>query len=286
MEFFEKSEKFRCWSPINDIPWDKLDEYLSGDNGESFMTDEVMATCLETFCGVELFIPDYTKNGLNLSRDIFGQAWFHLAWGLEESKHALSFRQYLLKSGLRSLEQYLDYEETVLKKEWKLPFSSNRQMACYGALQEIATYLIYAQQREKYKKQGNEVLYKIFNLVGRDEAAHASFYRSFLRFEHEEDPQGTEEDLAYVITNFEMPGVSLIPDFYKRLESDGVGVSPEKFMQFGIIPTLKIIGMTRVDFVKALRRLREKIPLKITGGAGKNEARYSKATNGIGSLRY
>jgi acyl-[acyl-carrier-protein] desaturase len=253
MEFFEKGEKNRRWSPVNDIPWDALETPEAESRDEA--ARENLAVCLETFCGVELFIPDYTKNGLNVAREIFGQAWFHLAWGQEESKHALCFRKYLIDSGLRTVDQYLDYEERVLRKEWTMPFASNRQMACYGALQEIATYLIYAQQRDGYRRNGNAVLARMFDLIARDEAAHASFYRSFLRFEHEEDPQGTERDLAYVIQNFEMPGVSLVPDFSTRLAVDGVAITRDAFTRLGIVPTLKTIGMTRASLVRCLRSM-------------------------------
>lgn len=257
MEFFEHAETKRRWNPMNDIPWDQLDkpgfkEQLAQRSGAGAL--DRLAVCLETFCGVELFIPDYTRNGLNLSREIFGQAWFHLCWGYEESKHALVFREYLLRSGLRSLDQYLDYEEQVLSKEWQLPFASNRQMACYGALQEIATYLIYAAQRDTHRRDGNEVLARLFDLVARDEAAHAGFYRSFMRFEYEEDPDGTAEDLAWVVTNFDMPGAQLVPGFERRLDVDGVAISSQQFLEKGIMPTLKAIGLTRRDMVRALQR--------------------------------
>jgi len=261
MEFFDRAEKTRRWHPFNDIPWEWMQrstiaEQISDKKG--LATEENVATCLETFCAVELFIPDYTQNGLNLSREIFGQAWFHLAWGYEESKHALTFREYLLRSGLRTLEQYMDFEEKILEKQWYLPFQTNREMACYGALQEVATYLIYAAQREKYKAENNPVLVQIFNLIGRDEAAHASFYRKFLQFEFEEDPLGAAEDLAHVIANFQMPGVELVPDFDQRLQTDGVGISTQVFLQRGIMPTLKEYGMTRRDMLQALHRRRER----------------------------
>ncbi len=261
MEFFDQGERTRRWHPLNDVPWDWLEQPAITQqirNGEGPAAQENAAICLETFCGVELFIPDYTRNGLNLSREIFGQAWFHLAWGYEESKHALTFREYLLRSGLRTLDQYMDYEEKVLETVWELPFNTNREMACYGALQEIATYLIYAAQREKYKKEENPVLNQIFNLIGRDEAAHTSFYRKFLQFEFEEDPDGAAEDLAHVTAHFEMPGTKLIPDFYRRLDTEGVGVSSEHFMLHGIMPTLKFYGMTRREMLKALQRRRER----------------------------
>jgi acyl-[acyl-carrier-protein] desaturase len=135
MEFFEVAEQKRRWTVFNDIPWEKLDS--------RFNTEE-QAVCLETFCGVELYVPDYTMNGFNLTRSIFGHAWFQANWGYEESKHALVFREYLVRSGLRSDEQYNDFEEQIFSRAWNLPFDTRRQMTCYGAFQEMATYMIYA----------------------------------------------------------------------------------------------------------------------------------------------
>ena len=50
MTFFEKAEKHRRWSIFDDVPWDKL---------ESTPKDPVLALCAETFCGVEMYLPDY-----------------------------------------------------------------------------------------------------------------------------------------------------------------------------------------------------------------------------------
>ena len=254
MEFFSQAERTRRWKPMDDIPWELLEQRLTAEKAaEAAATGarEDTAIRLETFCGVELFIPDYTKAGICVSREVFGQAWFHLSWGYEESKHALVFREYLLRSGLRTPEEYQRYEENVLTKEWSMPFASNREMACYGALQEIATYLIYANQRDLYKRAGDPVLHRIFDLVARDEAAHATFYRKLMKFEFEEDPQGASEDLAHVISHFEMPGTQLVPDFYERLGVDGVGISKQAFLVKGILPTLRAFGMTRRDLLKA-----------------------------------
>jgi acyl-[acyl-carrier-protein] desaturase len=256
MSFFDKGERTRRWHPLNDIPWDWLEQPENAAqirDGRGPAAREDIATCLETFCAVELFIPDYTKNGLNLSRDIFGQAWFHLAWGYEESKHALSFREYLLRSGLRTLDDYADFEARILAKEWRLPFESNRQMACYGALQEIATYLIYANQRDKFERENNPVLKEMFRLISRDEAAHTSFYRQFVAFELQEDPDGALSDLAFVISRFEMPGKEIVPDYYERLETSGVGLTSQDFLARGILPMLRQFGIHRSDLIRALR---------------------------------
>jgi acyl-[acyl-carrier-protein] desaturase len=248
-EFFDTADKKRRWNPFNDIPWEKLDPALNTEDD---------AICLETFCGVELYVPDYTSNAFNLTRNLFGAAWFEASWGYEESRHALAYREYLIRSGLRTEEQYDAFEDKIFGKVWKLPFQTRRQMNCYGALQESATYLIYAAQREKAKRNGNEVLDKIYFLISRDEAAHRGFYQKLLQFELEEDREGALEDLAKVAFNFVMPGVGLIPEYEERLNVLGVGISPQYFLQHGIFPLLRAVGTNRAELIKANRRAKEK----------------------------
>src|SRR6476646_10133680 len=96
MTFFEHAEKSRRWSVFDDIPWEKATESPH---------DEQLALCAETFCGVEMYLPDYVAGGINIVRESFGQAWFQANWAYEESKHALSLTEYLLRSGKRTDEQ-------------------------------------------------------------------------------------------------------------------------------------------------------------------------------------
>ena len=132
LEFFDVAERKRRWHPLNDIPWEKVDRSRIGEDD---------AIRVETFCGVELYVPDYTANGLHLTRRSFGHAWFEASWGYEESKHGLVFREYLVRSGLRTEEQVQQFEDQIFSKVWTLPFPTIRQMNAYGALQEAATYL-------------------------------------------------------------------------------------------------------------------------------------------------
>jgi acyl-[acyl-carrier-protein] desaturase len=244
-EFFDLAEKKRRWNPFSDIPWEKLNPALNSEDD---------AICLETFCGVELYVPDYTLNAFKLTRDLFGAAWFEASWGYEESKHALAYREYLVRSGLRTEEQYNAFEDQIFGKVWKLPFQTRRRMNCYGALQESATYLIYATQREKAKRLGNEVLETIYFLISRDEAAHRGFYQKILQFELEEDREGALADLAHVVFNFRMPGIGLIPEYDERLKVMGVGISPQYFLQHGVFPLLRALGTSRSELIKVYRR--------------------------------
>ncbi|MGZ6212611.1 MAG: acyl-ACP desaturase, partial [Candidatus Binataceae bacterium] len=67
LEFFEVAETKRRWNMFNDVPWDALD---SSDGGEQ------KAACIETFCAEELYLPDYSAGGVELTRSMFGAAWF------------------------------------------------------------------------------------------------------------------------------------------------------------------------------------------------------------------
>lgn len=245
LEFFEVAERKRRWSVFDDIPWEQLD---------SSQNSEQQAVCVETFCAEELYLPDYSAGGIRLSRSVFGVAWFQACWSYEESKHGLVFREYLTRSGLRSAAQFAAFEERLVSTVWSLPFRTRRQMACYGALQEAATYLAYKAQKDKARREGNHVLAAIFSHVSRDEAAHAGFYRTVIDLEMAEDRSGTIADLAYVISQFKMPGDGLIPDYQERLRSSGAGISTRRFVEHGLLPTLRTLGTSRAELKTALRR--------------------------------
>ena len=243
LEFFETAERKRRWNMFDDVPWEALDRTTNS---------EQKAVCIETFCAEELYLPDYSANGIELTRSIFGAAWFQTCWSYEESKHGLVFREYLIRSGLRSETQFAAFEEGIFSKTWRLPFKTRRQMACYGALQEVATYVAYKAQKDKAAWEGDKVLKAIFSHVSRDEAAHAGFYRAVIELEMAEDRLGTLADLAYVIAHFKMPGDGLIPDYQDRLRTSGAGISPRTFMERGVLPTLRTLGTSRAELKNAM----------------------------------
>ena len=238
LEFFETAERKRRWSVFDDIPWGALD--VSNNS-------EQKATCIETFCAEELYLPDYTIGGMDLTRSVFGHAWFQACWSYEESKHGLALREYLTRSGLRSEEQFAAFEDQLHTKVWTPPFPTRRQMICYGALQEAATYLAYKAQKDQAERDGDTVLQAIFLYLSRDEAAHAGFYRTVIELELSEDRDGTIADLADVVSHFRMPGDGLIPGYQERLRSSGAGISTRLFLEHGLLPTLRTLGTSRVE---------------------------------------
>jgi acyl-[acyl-carrier-protein] desaturase len=245
LDFLETAENKRRWNIFNDVPWDKL------DTGRA--TDEV-GECVEIFCTEELYVPDYSSQGLDLSRSMFGMAWFLTCWAFEESRHGLVFREYLTRSGLRSQAQFEALETGTFSKKWQLPFQTARQMACYAALQESATFTAYNLQRNRARDAGDEVLEAIFLYVGRDEAAHAGFYRAMLQLELGYDREETVADLAYVLSNFKMPGDGLIPNYRRRLASSGAGISPRVFLARVVWPLLTALEISREEMKIALKK--------------------------------
>jgi acyl-[acyl-carrier-protein] desaturase len=245
LDFLETAEKKRRWSIFDDIPWDRL---------EASKTAEINAQCIEIFCAEELYVPDYSSEGLELVRSKFGMAWFQTCWAFEESKHGLVFREYLTRSGLRSEADIERLEASVFAQAWKLPYETPRQMACYGALQEGATYAAYRHQRDNARSAGDSVLEAIFQLVGRDEAAHGGFYRAIVELELLQDRAGTVTDLAHVLATFKMPGDGLIADYQQRLRASGAGITARTFIERVVRPLLVTLQISRQELkVAALK---------------------------------
>lgn len=240
MTFFEKAERERRWSVFDDLPWDKAELTTP--------RDERLALCAETFCGVEMYLPDYVAQGINIVRDSFGQAWFGANWGYEESKHSLALREYLLRTKQRSFDQIVAYERAVLGKKWHLPFTTARQMTIYGVIQELTTFVFYKKHKKMAKEAGDELLSTIYGFISRDEIAHSNFYADVVRVLLEEDPEGTKADLGFVFRNFTMPAFDLVPDYDRRVEvMRTAGVDHGSFIREVWLPTLKKLGLTRHD---------------------------------------
>ena len=244
LDFLETAEKKRRWSVFDDVPWDALD---------GLTPDETSAQSVEIFCAEEMYVPDYSAQGLELVRANFGMAWFQTCWAFEESKHGLVFREYLMRSGLRSNAELDALDSSVFAKAWKLPFETPRQMACYGALQEGATYVAYKLQKDKARDAGDTVLEAIFHLVGRDEAAHGGFYRALIEMELARDRTATVADLAKVLAGFKMPGDGLIANYHERLRACGAGIGARGFVERVVWPLLTTLQIGRQELKQALK---------------------------------
>jgi len=245
MEYLEIAERKRDWKLFADIPWEKIDPSKNSDQ---------RATRIETYCAEEMYLPDYSANGSRMTREIFGAAWFQARWSFEESRHGLAFREYLLQSGMRSEEQFESFDKMLFSHTWTPPFPTVRQMSCYGAIQEGATYVAYKAQKDKAEVEGDPVLKAIFTNIASDEAAHAGFYRKAVEIELGADRQATICDFAHVLANFKMPGDGLIPNYHERLKIGGGGISPRQFMEGVVLSTLRSLGISRAELKSATAR--------------------------------
>ncbi len=242
IDYLEIAERKRDWKLFDDIPWEKIDRSKNSDQ---------LATCIELYCAEEMYLPDYTSNGSRLTREIFGAAWFQARWSFEESRHGLAFREYLLQSGMRSEEEFESFDRAHFSRTWTPPFPSVRQMSCYGAIQEGATYVAYKAQKDKGEIDGDPVLKAIFSNIASDEAAHAGFYRKVVEIELGADREATVSDFAHVLANFKMPGEGLIPNYHERLKIGGGGISPRLFMESVVLSTMRSLGITRAELKSA-----------------------------------
>ena len=132
-DFFDRSERKRRWSIRDDIPWDQCNPALN----------PAIADVVETFCAVELYLPDYLSKTIPQVRNHRGRAWFFANWGYEESKHALALETWLLESGNRTYDEIRGFEETILSREWDLTYEDPLDMMLYTSFQEFATGLNY-----------------------------------------------------------------------------------------------------------------------------------------------
>ena len=128
-EYFDKAEKKRRWSLKDDIPWHTVNPHL----------DPAIADIVETFCVVELYLPDYLSKLIPQVRANRGRAWMLANWGYEECKHSMAFGDWLARSGHRSDEQLADMEAMTFSYEWQLPYDNALGMVIYTMFQERAT---------------------------------------------------------------------------------------------------------------------------------------------------
>lgn len=208
-DFFDRAEKKRRWRLREDIPWDQCNPSL----------DPAVADVVESFCAVELFLPDYVGKFLPQIRASRGCAWFTANWGYEESKHSLALGDWLLRSGHRTEEQMADLESEVYQHEWNLPMDSPRGMVCYSMTQELATWLHYRNLRLLVGPRGDPALYHLLGLISIDERAHYNFFRRVVQMHLAEDRPGTLEQLRRVLNHFAMPAVYMLADGRRRVEA-------------------------------------------------------------------
>lgn len=245
-DFFEKAEKKRRWSLRDDIPWDQCNKDY----------DPAIADVVETFCAVELYLPDYVGKYLPFNRAFRGRAWFTMNWGYEESKHSLALGDWLLHSKRRSDEQMTDLENEVSSHEWNLPLDNDRGMVAYSMTQERATWLHYRNLAEVVGPKGDPALYKLLRLIAVDECAHYNFFVDCIKLHLEIDRPHTLEQLRRVMNGFAMPAVHMMANGRQRMEDvKALNIfTDEIFFNDVYLPILDDVGVTRHELRRRTKR--------------------------------
>src|SRR4051812_26780201 len=208
---------------------------------------DAIALIVESFMAVELFLPDYTSKILELVRRSRGRAWFQANWGYEESKHSMALEQWLLASGKRTPAELNKFIDSVLERQWELPFETPRQMMIYTTFQELSTGLNYRNLRRRAMEQNDNALSTALSFIARDESAHYQFFQDGVKLYLKEDRDGTLEDIKQVLTQFRMPAHDLIPDWEHRGKMIiGQKVFSDRIFFKDIMrPILSVLGTSR-----------------------------------------
>jgi acyl-[acyl-carrier-protein] desaturase len=246
-EFFDLAEKKRRWRVGDDIPWDQCNPALK----------PAIADVVETFCAVELYLPDYSAKILPKVRHSKGRAWFYANWGYEESKHSLALSDWLVKSGHRSEEYMADLEQKVFAREWNLPHDNHLGMLAYAMVQEEATFVNYRNLRERAKAAGGDpALERLLGFLAVDEKAHHSFFRDCLRLYLRFDRAAVIDQLRRVMNDFQMPVVhDLLDDSKSRVAAvRGLGLfDADVYYREVYLPVLASLGISRHEMRSPVR---------------------------------
>jgi acyl-[acyl-carrier-protein] desaturase len=246
-EFFDLAEKKRRWRIAEDIPWDECNSSLK----------PVVADVVETFCAVELFLPDYSSKILPKVRHSKSRTWFYANWGYEESKHSLALSDWLLKSGHRSEEYMADLEKKVFAREWNLPHDNHLGMLVYAMVQEEATFVNYRNLRERTAELGGDpALEKMLNYLAIDEKAHHAFFRDCLKIYLEYDRPAVIEQLRRVMNDFQMPAIhDLLDESQKRIAAiqELKLFDADKYYCEVYLPILNMLGVTRHELRNVIK---------------------------------
>jgi len=247
-DFFDMAEKKRRWRIREDIPWDQCNPQL----------DPAIADVVESFCAVELYLPDYSSKILPVVRSSKGRAWFYANWGYEESKHSLVLGDWLLKSGSRTDEQMADVERMVWEREWNLPHDNHLGMLIYAMVQELATWLNYRNLGRRVEERGGDpALSKLLRLISIDERAHCDFFMQCVQLYLKHDREGTLEQMSRVMNNFAMPAIAELAQGRQRIAAvKALDIfSEDIYYREVYLPILEMLNVSRAE-------MRNRVPKK------------------------
>lgn len=245
--FFDKSERKRRWCLETDIPWKDCNQRI----------DPAIANIVESFCVVELYLPDYLRSAIPESRPSRARSWFYANWGYEESKHSLALGDWLVHSGMRTESQIADIASKTFQNPWQMPHASIVAMVGYTMVQERATALIYRNLRrlvlEEYR---DPALEQLLMLLAVDEQSHHSFFRDFMRLFLERDRDATVEHLRSVMHTFDMPALHLLADSDQRITQirEMNLLDEEQYFREVYFPILRSLDVGRPEMKGRLRQ--------------------------------
>jgi len=237
-DYFDKAERKRRWNVREDIPWDQCNPGI----------DPAVADVVQTFCMVELYLPDYLSKQLPQVRDNRGRAWMLANWGYEESKHSLALEDWLVRSGHRTEKQMEQVADGVFEREWQLRYNHPLASVIYTMFQELSTQLNYRNLRAVAGGRC-PALDKVLELVMIDEAAHAQFFRQLVGIYLEADREATLEQFRLVAGTFAMPADHLLADGHRRVaEVKALKIFDEQVFYVEVFqPLMQRLGLTRAD---------------------------------------
>ncbi len=188
---------------------------------------------------------------------------FQANWGYEESKHSLALEQWLLHSHKRTPKEINRFTDSVLEREWNLPFETPRQMMIYTTFQELSTGLNYRNLRRKAIEQKDTALATALSFIARDESAHYQFFQDGVKLYLKEDRDRTLEDIVLVLSQFRMPAHDLIPDWEHRgkvIVGENV-FSDRIFFKDIMRPILSVLGTSRSELKTLAKAHPELLPV-------------------------
>jgi acyl-[acyl-carrier-protein] desaturase len=235
---------------------DKETAYKNGPNFDNIqqlkskggvLSDDI-GVILKGFFSVELFAPKYVEAILEMLNNHGGQgihsgrSAFTMKWGSEEQTHSDAWEEACIATGVFTRDEARQYKEKLHEEPWKVPPQNLFQLIAYVVVQEEATKASYLNFKKlvapqilnpNYNLEDPESkewldnpnydpeLYKLADLIARDETAHHQFFKSVLNAAAQLFPSEVIEAILHVTDpeNFVMPAGKSIPSsFYRRFQ--------------------------------------------------------------------
>ena len=241
LEFFAHAEAHRRWNVFEDIPWHQTTK----------TPDPEVASLIETYYAVELYLPDYVRHVLGLVRHSRGRAWFQTNWGYEEAKHSMALERWLIHSGARTEQEVYQWESDVLEQTFESPYDDALYSLCYMVLQEFATGLTYLRLRSAIEEKGKSdpALSCVLGLIHRDEIAHFGFFKRCLALYMEYDRDLVLDSLSVVVSQFHMPARYIVPNWEERdlVTKKWAIINDRIFLTKVVLPIMQHLGTDRAE---------------------------------------